>query len=110
MSEHLICVWCNKPTVAISGNPNDWAIYFPELDGTGIDRAHHVGCLMERLQKIIELQAENAALREQRDELRECLKEHWKAWETADPMTYVPCQTDTKKLLIKAGASLKDGE
>ena len=43
------CTFCGEATNDLHGNPQKWALWFTDPDGTGIVRAHHVGCVQDRL-------------------------------------------------------------
>ena len=46
------CYYCGKPVNNLAGNPSEWGIPLCHKDEPGKVKAHHIGCVSERLQII----------------------------------------------------------
>lgn len=44
-----VCEFCDGFCDSTAGDPGEWPLFFPHPDGTGLTRAHHVRCVVERL-------------------------------------------------------------
>ncbi len=80
------CSFCGEPTDSLSGDPSHWCLRFAHRDGTGITKAHHMGCVTSRLfpdpltigaaHKISLVQIDQGSLRHfLRDFARQCIRE-----------------------------------
>jgi hypothetical protein len=59
------CYYCGKPTNDLAGNPAEWSVVLSHADEPGVAKAHHAGCVNERLERLREAEAERDALRVQ---------------------------------------------
>lgn len=58
------CYYCGKPTNSFVANPGLWPVFLCHAEDPGVTKAHHEGCVMERLDVLAAEQAKVRALRE----------------------------------------------
>ena len=77
VSDEAPCYYCGAPVEPLSGHPSLWPLYFPQPNEPGICKAHHVGCVVERL-AIVDAVKKYTELKAKAEELT---SEQWAAAE-----------------------------
>ena len=72
------CFYCQQPINIFAGNPNEWPLEFPQPDGTGQVKAHHVGCVVKRL--VDYATAHHAGQEAMRERAAKEVEKGWAEW------------------------------
>lgn len=56
------CTYCGKPCNALAGDPGEWPLLFSD-DDSGVAKPHHVRCVQERVEALLDLHQKLPLLR-----------------------------------------------